>query len=350
MSTDKQKNNIEWLDFCALGEELDALQRAYDKSAGDGSAGELHSPDLQSLRDAMIAMGIVGESQAFKVVLEKILQQANRSAPLLISGDPGVGKKTMGKLLHHVSDRQANGCLVLDCRELFQTIGRSFVPRIYLRQILQSGRAIVIVDHPEILPLDMRNAMLSTLLERADLRLLFVVDRSALHSFESFLPTAMAQTLQAGQICVPSLADRREDIRPFVLSRLRHLNEHFHGHKRLSANALDRLMAADYGRNFLDLDRILGRLYGSQGEVILYNPIALESVPNLEGQWIAPRIGNGFNLDDFLRGVRERIIWQALETAGHNQSRAAKLLGISPQAVNRFLHDQHGRADPSRQR
>lgn len=346
MNKDRSKNNIEWLDFCALGEKMEALERAYELAANDTSSmegHELRSPDRQFLRDIMLSMGVVCESKAFNSILTKASDQANLSAPLLISGDPGVGKKTLAKLIHHLGERRANGCLVLDCRELFQTIGRSFVPRVYLRQIKGSGRAIVVVDHPESLPLDMRNSLLSSLLEQPDLRLIFVVDRSSLRSFCNFLPQSMAQTLCDGQIAVPNLTERREDIRPFILSKLRRLNDHFHGHKRLSASALEHLIARDYRRNFFDLDHLLDQLYATQPDVIMFDGTAREPAADLDGPWLPPRIGNGFSLDDFLRGIRERIIWHALESAGYNQSRAAKLIGLSPQAINKFLRDQKSR-------
>ena len=45
----------------------------------------------------------------------------------------------------------------------------------------------------------------------------------------------------------------------------------------------------------------------------------------------------GFSLEGFIGSARKQIILKALEAAGGNQSEAARLLGISPQAVSKFL-------------
>jgi transcriptional regulator with GAF, ATPase, and Fis domain len=45
----------------------------------------------------------------------------------------------------------------------------------------------------------------------------------------------------------------------------------------------------------------------------------------------------GFSLDEFLGSARKQMILKALDAASGNQSRAARLLGITPQAVHKFL-------------
>jgi len=45
----------------------------------------------------------------------------------------------------------------------------------------------------------------------------------------------------------------------------------------------------------------------------------------------------GFSLESFLGSARKQMMLRALEIADGNQSRAARLLGISPQAVHKFL-------------
>jgi DNA-binding NtrC family response regulator len=45
----------------------------------------------------------------------------------------------------------------------------------------------------------------------------------------------------------------------------------------------------------------------------------------------------GFSLDAYLTSARKQLISRALEVAKGNQSEAARLLGITPQAVHKFL-------------
>ena len=47
----------------------------------------------------------------------------------------------------------------------------------------------------------------------------------------------------------------------------------------------------------------------------------------------------GFSLEEFIGSARKQLILRALETSKGNQSEAARLLGISPQAVHKFLQN-----------
>jgi transcriptional regulator with GAF, ATPase, and Fis domain len=52
---------------------------------------------------------------------------------------------------------------------------------------------------------------------------------------------------------------------------------------------------------------------------------------------VLPEPSQTFSLEDFLSSVRKQLILKALELAGGNQSKAAKLLGVTPQAVHKFF-------------
>jgi DNA-binding NtrC family response regulator len=50
-----------------------------------------------------------------------------------------------------------------------------------------------------------------------------------------------------------------------------------------------------------------------------------------------PEPYDGFSMPDYMRQVRETLVNRALKASAGNQSRAARLLGISPQALSKFL-------------
>jgi transcriptional regulator with GAF, ATPase, and Fis domain len=50
----------------------------------------------------------------------------------------------------------------------------------------------------------------------------------------------------------------------------------------------------------------------------------------------------GFSLDEYLTSARKQLILHALEIAKGNQSEAARLLGLTPQAVHKFLRKSEG--------
>jgi DNA-binding NtrC family response regulator len=46
----------------------------------------------------------------------------------------------------------------------------------------------------------------------------------------------------------------------------------------------------------------------------------------------------GFSIEEYLSGLRSKIIDNAIEQSGGNLSKAARQLGISPQAVHKYLN------------
>jgi len=56
-----------------------------------------------------------------------------------------------------------------------------------------------------------------------------------------------------------------------------------------------------------------------------------------------PQPHEGFSLEEYLASARKQLLLRALETTRGNQSEAARLLGITPQAVHKFLRKAEGR-------
>jgi transcriptional regulator with GAF, ATPase, and Fis domain len=51
----------------------------------------------------------------------------------------------------------------------------------------------------------------------------------------------------------------------------------------------------------------------------------------------APRIREGFSLEDYLRTIKHELVRSVLRKTGGNQSQAARLLGVTPQAVSKLM-------------
>jgi DNA-binding NtrC family response regulator len=62
-----------------------------------------------------------------------------------------------------------------------------------------------------------------------------------------------------------------------------------------------------------------------------------ESVADDDPLSSLPEPQPGFSLEEFLGSARRQLILLAIETANGNQSEAARLLGVTPQAVHKFL-------------
>src|SRR5690606_23156588 len=53
-----------------------------------------------------------------------------------------------------------------------------------------------------------------------------------------------------------------------------------------------------------------------------------------------PEIGPGFSMETYFSTLRRRLMNQALREAGGNKSAAARMLGVSPQAVHSYYKAQ----------
>lgn len=145
--------------------------------------------------------------------------------------------------------------------------------------------------------------------------------------------------LNVGEIKLPPLRDRRSDIPKIALHVLDRVNATLKRPKRLSPDALRRLQQHAWPGNVRDLQNVIER------SVRLARRDVLEADDLMIGEPLAsadpldtlPEPQEGFSLEAYLTSARKQLILRALETAQGNQSEAARLLGITPQAVHKFV-------------
>ena len=107
----------------------------------------------------------------------------------------------------------------------------------------------------------------------------------------------------------------------------------------MTPEALVRLQAHDWAGNVRDLENVIERsLRLCRRNVIDADDLLItESITCADPLDILPDPYDGFSLDSFLKSVRKQLLLRALEISGNNQSQAARLLGITPQAVHKFI-------------
>jgi predicted transcriptional regulator len=75
-----------------------------------------------------------------------------------------------------------------------------------------------------------------------------------------------------------------------------------------------------------------------------------ESVTYADPLASLPEPSDGFSIEDYLGSARKQLMLKAIDAAGGNQSEAARLLGITPQAVHKFLQTQRSGLQPGLKR
>jgi transcriptional regulator with GAF, ATPase, and Fis domain len=145
--------------------------------------------------------------------------------------------------------------------------------------------------------------------------------------------------LNVGEITLPPLRERRSDIPKLALHILDRVNGSLKRPKRLSPGALARLQAHSWPGNVRDLENVIERSARlSRHDVLEADDLLItEPVTYADPLDVLPEPYEGFSLEEFLNSARKQLILRALEASDGNQSKAARLLGITPQAVHKFL-------------
>jgi DNA-binding NtrC family response regulator len=107
----------------------------------------------------------------------------------------------------------------------------------------------------------------------------------------------------------------------------------------LSQDALARLQSHPWPGNVRDLQNVIERSVRLCRTQVLdaEDLLISEPVTHADPLDALPEPQPGFSLDGFIGSARKQLILRAVEIANGNQSEAARLLGISPQAVSKFL-------------
>jgi transcriptional regulator with PAS, ATPase and Fis domain len=327
---------------------------------------EENEVDVDSAR---IQLGIVGDHPAMQRALAMGAMLAPSQAPILIFGETGTGKELFARFIHRLSGRT---------REIFVAVNCAAIPEDLVESILfghkkgaftgaitdQVGKfdaaneGTLFLDELGELPLPAQAKLLRVLQDglvepigqtkphKVNVRIMGATNRDLRKLVrQGKFREDLFYRLNVGEVKLPSLRERRSDIPKLALHILDRLNGSLRRPKRLSSEALSRLQSHNWGGNVRDLENVIER------SVRLCRRDALEADDLLITEPVTyadpldalPYPSVGFSLEDFLGSARKQMILRALEAANGNQSQAARMLGITPQAVHKFLQQSKPR-------
>jgi transcriptional regulator of acetoin/glycerol metabolism len=288
-------------------------------------------------------MGLDGDSQPILDLIARVHALSRTHAPVIFIGQPGVGKKKFALFLHRMATSSEIGCLFLSCDSIVKNGPSCFQVDTYLENVEAFNQQTVIIDRPELLPKGLCQELLSKFLIRAPIshpRPIITIDIQAFPKLLMSCGPKLKPILQNGIVHVPSLRERRSDVQKHILAKVRALNQAHGMTKRISVGALEQLATREYPQNFHSLYAVIEKLYAAQDDINFDEKIVDEELRNANANALLPELFAGFSMEEFLGNLRQKIIWHALERSDYNQSRCAELLGVSPQAINKFLRAQ----------
>ncbi|MCC6346305.1 MAG: sigma 54-interacting transcriptional regulator [Nitrospirales bacterium] len=319
--------------------------------------------DVDSVR---VQLGIVGDHSAMQRSLELGAMLAPSQAPVLIFGETGTGKELFARYIHRLSGRP---------REIFVAVNCAAIPEDLVESLLfghkkgaftgaindqvgkfdTADKGTLFLDELGELPIPTQAKLLRVLQDglvepigqakahKVDVRIVGATNRDLRKLVrQGKFREDLFYRLNVGEIKLPPLRERRSDIPKLALHILDRLNGSLRRPKRLSAEALSRLQSHNWAGNVRDLENVIERSVRlCRNDVLDADDLLItEPVTYADPLDALPEPYEGFSLDEFLGSARKQMILRALEAANGNQSQAARMLGITPQAVHKFLQSR----------
>ncbi len=312
---------------------------------------------------AVRQLNIVGDHPSIRRAFEIAAALATSDAPILIRGETGTGKEMFARLIHILSGRPKDRFVAINCAAIPEDLVESllfghrkgaFTGAVRDQQgkfDLADGGTLFLDELAE-LPLPAQAKLLRILQDgmvepvgaekphAVDVRVVAATNRDVAKAVGAGeFREDLYYRLNVGEIMLPPLRDRRSDIPKLSLQVLDRVNATLRSPKRLSQDALARLQTHLWPGNVRDLQNVIERSARLCRKSVLdaEDLLISEPVTHADPLEALPEPQPGFSLDGFIGSVRKQLILRAVEIANGNQSEAARLLGVSPQAVSKFL-------------
>jgi len=301
---------------------------------------------------------IIAESQAMREVLNFVRRVAiSEAASILIEGENGTGKDLIAKTLHYQSLRQSEPFLAINCAAIPETLLESELfgyekgaftdARAQKRGLFElADKGTLFLDEIGEMPLSLQAKLLRVLEEQCfrrlgglrditvDLRIIAATNKNLREAVrEGAFRQDLYYRLNVIQLIVPPLRERPQDILPLARFFVEHYNAKF---KRqidgITPEAETLLLTHDWPGNVRELRNAIERAMILEDSAYIRPtslPIAVrgtESHTEIQhGLSPIPFTGEAMSLVEQER----RLLVQALEKTGGNQTQAARLLRIT---------------------
>jgi len=296
---------------------------------------------------------LVGNSDPIVAIRNMIHKVSQSEVPILITGQSGVGKDVVARVIQGQSLRRQKPLIIKNCAtlqrelirsELFGHVKGAFTGadrhQEGLLELAHNGT--MFMDEIGDLPLEVQGMLLRVLEDQTyrrvgakeertvDVRFLFATNRDlSVEVREGRFHEALFHRINVFHLHIPDLKDRRADIPLLVEHFLTSLSPE--RKITISEKALETFMAYDWPGNVRELRNVLERcLILAEGDVISELDLPVDMLRNGSSQ----EMRGGFPT---LRKLEKDHIQAVLTHCRGHQSKAAGILGISRKTLYRKL-------------
>jgi len=281
---------------------------------------------------------------------------------VLITGDSGVGKGEIAKFIHKLGDRKEKPFNKVNCGAIPESLIESelfgYEPGAFTGsskkgkkgQFELANKGIIFLDEIGELPLNLQVKILQVIQEKEiqrvggektislDVRIIAATKRNLKKMVdEGSFREDLYYRLNVVPIHIPKLKDRKDDLFPILMHFLRAFNSKFKIQKRLSKDAVDKLLGYDWPGNVRELKNVVERIViTTSHDIITTEDLPSDIINDTEGKSI---ISVPKNKD--LKETMEEIERQVIKNSAyeHRTTREiAKALGVSQPTIVRKMN------------
>jgi len=293
---------------------------------------------------------IIGKSSPMQEIFATITRVAPTRATVLLAGESGVGKDMIARAIHQHSPRKDRPFVKINCTaipenlmesELFGYEKGAFTGANTSKpgKFEQADTGTVFLDEIGDVPGSVQVKLLRVLQEReferlgsnktqhTDVRVIAATNvdlRAALE--QGTFREDLYYRLNVVPMNIPPLRERKEDI-PYLVE---HFAKKFGG--EISEGAMERLMTYHWPGNVRELENVVERsVLLAQGPRVEEGDVKIDTAPrrSTAAAGVDHFLPEGMTLDDY----EQSLIREALKRADGNKSQAARLLGLTRNAL-----------------
>jgi len=321
---------------------------------------ENNIPDIET---AITQLGIVGDHPLMRKALEMGAALAPSEAPIFLLGETGTGKELFATFVHRLSGSSRDHFVPLNCaaipKDLVESIlfghkRGAFTGAIseHTGKFDQADSGTLFLDEIGELPVSTQAKLLRVLEDglveplggksphKVNVRIIAATNKDLGRAIsDGQFRQDLYYRLNVGEIRIPPLRERRSDIPKIALHILDKVNRSLRKPKRLSTAALRRLQNHSWPGNVRDLENVIERSARLLRQEVLDEDDLMISEPVSYADPLAalPEPSKNFSLEQYITSARKQLVLRAIELSSGNKSEASRLLGITPQAIHKFL-------------